>query len=267
MEASMGRGRGRGLSNLPAWMTKATGAVGAVPAAAPTAPPKDEGLQVNGLKISDCFVCLFLFKLQLLTISRCFAFVFCFRLLCFLFLCNATFGGVCFTPCPHACILVCFRDENFAATRCPSPRSPRVVRDKGSTLNVHPMVVYPNTTASPAWPLSQEPPTPGRRALPPAPGQFENAADGGRSGRFGPQMRGGGGARGASGGAAGEGPSGESGMNFAERMMAKMGHKEGMGELSLTASSSTVFHRKLVSQWSRLSVNEGEDARRKRGGC
>lgn len=57
-------------------------------------------------------------------------------------------------------------------------------------------------------------------------------------GRFGAQRGGSGGlgagaGAGAGGAGAGGGAGAESGMNFAERMMAKMGHKEGMGEQPL----------------------------------
>lgn len=74
----------------------------------------------------------------------------------------------------------------------------------------------------------QEPPTPGRGTLPTSPGQFDSAPDPRRAGRFGPKAQGGGGGDGGGGGGAGLGA--ESGMNFAERMMAKMGHKEGQGQ-------------------------------------
>ena len=73
-------------------------------------------------------------------------------------------------------------------------------------------------------PSLQEPPTPMRGLN--VPGQFENASNR-RAGRFGPQA-GGPGAGASVGG--GENSKVESGMNFAERMMAKMGHKEGQGE-------------------------------------
>ncbi|CAM9551982.1 unnamed protein product [Ascophyllum nodosum] len=70
---------------------------------------------------------------------------------------------------------------------------------------------------------AREPPTPMRGLN--VPGQFENASNR-RAGRFGPQA-GGPGAGASVGG--GENSKVESGMNFAERMMAKMGHKEGQG--------------------------------------
>lgn len=85
--------------------------------------------------------------------------------------------------------------------------------------------------------VDQEPPTPGRGPSSTStgvPGQFDSAPEGGRrSGRFGPESKGdlpGAGPAGA--GAGGVGAAAESGMNFAERMMAKMGHKEGQGQQS-----------------------------------
>lgn len=60
---------------------------------------------------------------------------------------------------------------------------------------------------------------------PPSPGQFDNASEG----RLGPPTARSIGAAGGAGAGA-RGGNAESGMNFAERMMAKMGHKEGQGE-------------------------------------
>lgn len=96
-------------------------------------------------------------------------------------------------------------------------------------MNLPPPVPPPRPTHAflPHYLLVQEPPTPGRGPPPPVPGQFENPSDGRRTGRFAPPAPDG--VAGIVGGVDEARPGTESGMNFAERMMAKMGHREGQG--------------------------------------
>ncbi|CAB1109203.1 unnamed protein product [Ectocarpus sp. CCAP 1310/34] len=95
-------------------------------------------------------------------------------------------------------------------------------RGRGRGLSNLPAWVTKGKGATPGSPEMLEPPTPARRP-PPVPGQLDAVPEAGqRGGRFGPQAK-------AGGAGIGGGSAAESGMNFAERMMAKMGHKEGQG--------------------------------------
>ncbi|CAM9975945.1 unnamed protein product [Pylaiella littoralis] len=113
-------------------------------------------------------------------------------------------------------------------------------RGRGRGLSNLPAWMTKGKGGAPGSPESiPEPPTPGRgsSSSPPIPGQFDSVPQvTRRTGRFAPQAKGDpAGAAGPAGvGSVGSigsvgGATAESGMNFAERMMAKMGHKEGQG--------------------------------------
>eukprot|EP00903_Cladosiphon_okamuranus_P012880 g12028.t1 len=101
-------------------------------------------------------------------------------------------------------------------------------RGRGRGMSNLPAWMTKGKGAGPGSPEGMpEPATPGRGPSPAVPGQFDSVPEGGRrEGRFGPQEKIGG--AGAAGGA-GLGAGADSGMNFAERMMAKMGHTQGQG--------------------------------------